>query len=86
VSDGYHRRCSGLVSQVALVIWPGFDFHWYRRHPEGFWGHKIGPTRATNLDNTNHVITDEITPAACDRGPYTDFCAFVYPPVWLRVS
>jgi hypothetical protein len=38
--DGCRATCSGPNKNVALVIWPGQDYHWYRRHSNGFWGHK----------------------------------------------
>ncbi|AQA25648.1 insoluble matrix shell 1 domain protein [Rhodococcus sp. MTM3W5.2] len=62
---------------VALVVAPGFDYHWYRIHTaaEGFWGHKPGQTAARNTDNSNRVI---INPETCDRGPYTQFCGYFY--------
>jgi hypothetical protein len=60
---------------VALVVAPGQDYHWYRKHREGFWGHKPGGTAATNRDNSNKVITDPLT---CNRGIYTHFCGYFY--------
>jgi hypothetical protein len=62
---------------VALVIWPGNDYHWYRIHSEGFWGHKPGQTPAKNIDNSGAVI---LNPETCDRGPYTDFCRYMLVP------
>ena len=64
---------------VALARWPGDqesppDFHWYRQDRNGCWSHKPGQDEATNLDSSNHVITD---PSACDRAPYIEFCAFM---------
>jgi hypothetical protein len=63
--------CSDCWHQVALVIWPGVDFHWYRRDRDGRWSHKPGGTQATNLDSSGNLITD---PRTADRGPYTIFC------------
>ena len=63
--------CSKCQHQVALVISPGDDFHWYRKGPDGNWTHKPGSTPATNVDNSNNIITD---PRTADRGPYTIFC------------
>src|SRR5205085_1147788 len=43
--DGCKTTCSGSNKNVALVIAPGpgfIDYHWYRRHSNGFWGHKPG--------------------------------------------
>jgi len=64
-------ECTGCCHQVALVIWPGQDFHWYRRDRDGSWSHKPGSTQARNVDNSNNPITD---PRTANRGPYTDFC------------
>ena len=58
---------------MALVVWPGRDYHWYRCHQERYWGHKPGQTAARNTDNSNRVISN---PETCDRGPYTNFCGW----------
>ena len=59
---------------VALVIWPGHDYHWYRQDKVGCWSHKPGGTAARNYDNANHAIAD---PKTCNRGPYTAFCTYM---------
>jgi hypothetical protein len=59
---------------VALVVWPGQDYHWYRQDQNGCWSHKPGQTPARNTDNSGQTIAD---PATCDRGPYTDFCCYM---------
>lgn len=63
--------CNDCHHQVALVIAPGIDYHWYRKDRDGKWSHKPGSTAATNLDNSNNIITD---PRTADRGIYTVFC------------
>lgn len=79
--DGLHRRYDCFPDSeyprhlVALVIWPNYDFHWYRKQKEGFWGHKPGSTAVRNVDNSNKVILD---PATCDRDGYTEFCGYFY--------
>lgn len=65
--------CDGCHALVALVVAPGWDYHWYRRDANGTWTHKPGGTAATNLDNAGHPITD---PEIADRGPYTQFCGY----------
>jgi hypothetical protein len=60
---------------MALVIDPGWDYHWYRHQRGGFWGHKPGGTAARNLDNSNVLI---VNPETCNRGGYTDFCGYFY--------
>lgn len=91
--DGAHRRYDCFPSSeyprylVALVYAPNYyssrDYHWYRYHPEGFWGHKPGGTRARNTDNSGKVITD---PRTCNRGPYTHFCGFFYTAKSMKVN
>jgi hypothetical protein len=82
--DGLRRRFNCFPDSekprylVALVVAPGpgfNDFHWYRKHKEGFWGHKPGGTAARNTDNGNRVI---LNPETCNRGPYTQFCGYFY--------
>jgi hypothetical protein len=58
---------------IALVIWPGRDYHWYRLDNTGTWSHKPGQTPARNTDNSGRIISD---PRNCDRGPYSVFCGF----------
>jgi hypothetical protein len=58
---------------IALVIWPGQDYHWYRCDSSGMWSHKPGPTPARNTDNRGRPIAD---PRTCARGYYTVFCGF----------
>ena len=81
MADGLVKRCHCLpISEwprrlMALVIDPGWDYHWYRHQRGGFWGHKPGGTAARNIDNSGVVITN---PETCDRGGYTDFCDYFY--------
>ncbi len=58
---------------IALVVWPGADYHWYRLDNNTRWSHKPGRTPARNTDNSGRLITD---PKTCDRGPYTAFCGY----------
>jgi hypothetical protein len=82
MADGLVKRCDPCLPHsefprrmVALVVAPGYDYHWMRHQRGGFWGHKPGGTAARNTDNSNVVITN---PETCDRGPYTDFCGYFY--------
>lgn len=69
-----NNRCPKEGHLVAMVIWPGSDFHWYRKGRTGYWSHKPGGTQATNRDNSGNLIPD---PRTADRGPYVDFCTFM---------
>lgn len=81
MADGLKKRCDCLPQSewprrlMALVIAPGYDYHWYRHQRGGFWGHKPGQTAARNVDNSNVVITN---PETCNRGMYTQFCGYFY--------
>jgi hypothetical protein len=82
MADGLVKRCNPCLPSgefprrlMALVIDPGWDYHWYRHQRGGFWGHKPGSTPAKNTDNSNVVITN---PETCNRGGYTDFCGYFY--------
>jgi hypothetical protein len=82
-------RCDGLTNAcgsnplylVALVIWPGVDYHWYHWHGAGsdyFWGHKPGGTAARNWDHAGRLLRPPLQPHNCNRGPYTIFCGYYY--------
>jgi hypothetical protein len=73
-SPGANNKCPSEGHLVALVIWPEFDFHWYRKGRNGRWSHKPGSTPVTNLDNSSNLISD---PRTANRGGYTDFCTFM---------
>lgn len=69
-----NNKCPEEGHLVALVIAPGYDFHWYRKGRNGYWSHKPGSTPVINVDNSNHLIAD---PRTADRGLYTQFCTFM---------
>ncbi|MGE4131587.1 MAG: hypothetical protein AB7F86_08095 [Bdellovibrionales bacterium] len=58
---------------IAVVVAPGYDYHWYRRDDNGQWSHKPGGTPATEFDNSDSIIGD---PRTADRGPYKEFCGY----------
>jgi hypothetical protein len=73
-SPGANNRCPAEGHLVAMVIWPGFDYHWYRKGRNGYWSHKPGGTPATNVDNGGALISD---PRTANRGGYTQYCTFM---------
>lgn len=82
MADGLKKRCNPCLPTgefprrlMALVIDPGWDYHWYRHQRGGFWGHKPGTWSARNYDDSNVIITN---PETCNRGGYTDFCGYFY--------
>lgn len=74
--DGWFNSCQPSNNlTIALVIWPGVDFHFYRKCANGIWCHKPGQTAARNYDNSGVIITN---PETCNRGGYTNFCGYWY--------
>lgn len=70
-------KCS-CKDQVALVVDPGNDYHWYRRDQNGMWTHKPGGGRATNLDNSNNPISNPETANRCGTWLcYSEFCGYL---------
>ena len=68
-----------LIAMVRGVTRLGPDFHFYRLHSEGFWGHKMGDGPARNTCDAqpgSHVITDP--KVCCDQGHgrYTEWCGY----------
>jgi hypothetical protein len=66
--------CPATGHLVALVIAPGWDFHWYRKGRNSRWSHKPGGTPATGFDNSGALVLD---PRTADRGMYTEFITFM---------
>lgn len=73
-APGADNHCPEEGHLLALVVAPGWDYHWYRKDRTGWWSHKPGGTAVTNRDNAGNLIRD---PRTADRGPYTDFCTFM---------
>jgi hypothetical protein len=87
LADGLVRQGNCMPSArkprwlVALVATPDnpsdWDYHWYRKQQDGYWGHKPGQTLATSRDRSGQLITD---PQSCDRGRYTEWGGYFYVP------
>lgn len=78
--DGYVTECaSRRAIHVGFAIWPGTDYHWWRRtEPAGGerrWCHKPGGTPVRNVDSSGNPITD---PSTCNRGGYTVWGYFMF--------
>lgn len=67
---------------VALVLWPGHDFHWYRQDSNGCWSGKPGDDDVTSTDYSHNHITD---PKLADRGPYTVFCSYMITRCGIKI-
>jgi hypothetical protein len=69
-----NNKCPKEGHLVALVISPGYDYHWYRKGRAGYWTHKMNGLPATDVDNSGNLIPD---PRTANRGSYTIFCTFM---------
>jgi hypothetical protein len=56
-APGANNKCPKEGHLVALVIWPGQDFHWYRKGRNGYWSHKPGGTPVRNVDSRQPADT-----------------------------
>ena len=84
-ADGWRTGCQLNTLTIALVIWPGVDYHFYRLvtgGPYWWWGHKPGGTPAKYTDDCGHSIYQYngqgYAPNNICRGNYTDFCGYFY--------
>lgn len=84
-ADGWKDGCQTNGLTIAMVIWPNYDFHFYRLvtgAPYWWWGHKPGGTPAKYTDDCGHGIYQYngtgYSPVNCCRGNYTAFCGFFY--------
>ncbi len=66
--------CPAGTHKVHIVVAPGWDYHWYRQDDNGLWSHKPGGTPATDLDNSDALITD---PELADTGNYSEHCGYL---------
>jgi len=61
---------------IAMVVWPGVDFHFFRRDAEGWWSQKRGDTFVTNTYPNGSVVLDVEDPAIL--GAYNHFCGYFH--------
>ncbi len=81
-TDFYPGRSQGHIIALTYGLtaaYGGPDYHFYLYHPvEGFWSHKLGCSRPTNVDSEGALITD---PRIAARGALKEFVGyFTLPP------
>ncbi|KAL4219739.1 hypothetical protein ACF0H5_020153 [Mactra antiquata] len=59
---------------MVLVIWPGYDYHFYRLDDNGFWSHKPGETEAKDTDEDGERIGNI---EEANHGLYTVFAGYL---------
>ena len=63
VPSGYRK--------IALTVWTGWDYHFYVRHSDGTWSHKMGEDAiSTKSIDTNVTITDSNIASCVIEGGY----------------
>ena len=88
-ADGWKDGCEPNGLTIVMVIWPNYDYHFYRLvtgGPYWWWGHKPGGTPAKYTDDCGHPIYQYqgkgYAPNNICRGGYTDFCGYFYQNNW----
>jgi hypothetical protein len=84
-ADGWKDGCQPNGLTIVMVIWPNYDYHFYRLvtgSPYWWWGHKPGGTPAKYTDDCGHSIYQYngrgYAPNNICRGGYKDFCGYFY--------
>jgi len=84
-------KCQAGSSKIALIVDKDEDYHFLRQDSNGFWSHKPGARRVTNLDASGKLIYD---PALADFNytnkkdgylNYDMFCSYLCVPRILPV-
>lgn len=77
----FETPCKCNHYKVYLTVDPKNDFHLYRQDSNGFWSHKPGSRKVTNIDASGNYITN---PGTADREyksfNYSDGCMYFCVP------
>jgi hypothetical protein len=74
-----HAPCPAGSYRVALVLYRGTDYHWYRQDSDGYWSHKQGLSDVTRLDAAGELIIDIEN---SDLGLYDELIGFFVVTPW----
>lgn len=65
--------------KVALVVYPEWDYHWYRQNTDGTWSHKPSNLEVTDVDASRNTITDpEKSEQDFDFIRHSEFAGYFY--------
>jgi len=65
-------------SLIFFLFVQDYRYHWYRLDANGFWSHKPGQTRATDLDGAEEKKKKKIKdPRKANLGVYKEFICFM---------
>lgn len=70
--DNPYKTCKKDYSKVVLALAKDRDFHFYRQEKDGFWKHKRGLSRVSNVDACGKKIKDPFT-SCTDFGEGLDY-------------
>ena len=81
----FEEKCPAGTSKIALIIDENEDYHFLRQDANGFWSHKPGARKVTNLDASSKHIYD---PALANYNykskdsylNYDTFCSYMCVP------
>ena len=82
----FEDKCPSGTSKVGFVTDENEDYHFLRQDTTGFWSHKPGARKITNLDAGRHPIWN---PALCDLNynrhnddelNYDNLCGYICVP------
>lgn len=81
----FDAKCPAGSSKIALIIDENEDYHFLRQDTNGFWSHKPGARKVTNVDASSKLIYD---PALANYNykssnshlNYDTFCSYMCAP------
>lgn len=56
----FDKPCLNGFYKIFLTLDKENDYHWYRQDSNGFWSHKPGSSKVTNLDADNKKIKNPV--------------------------
>lgn len=74
----FNEKCPENSYKGALAVNPNVTYHFYRENNDGYWSHKDGGRKATNVDASGNMIIDPYTSDRkwSDKRHYKDFCGY----------
>jgi hypothetical protein len=58
IKTDFETQCPASSSKIAVIVDASDDYHFLRQDDNGYWSHKPGARRVTELDATGHRIWD----------------------------
>jgi hypothetical protein len=58
--EKFDTACYPGFYKIFLALDPGNDYHWWRMNKDGYWSHKPGSSKVTNLDASGNTIINPL--------------------------